>query len=312
MFILPSALPVNQPELIGWDEPAMTFEYRYPVLQAGVLHRFVVAVHDLILDNLVWYSGAVIAKGENTALVKADTRAKRVTIKVKGAEETRKEFLYFIRLQFERIHGEEIKPEGFIYPPHCPNLPLPYEKIKKFLKAGTTTLDEIYEDKPVKINLRELLDGFITSEERRKDEEKEKLEARQKGPDKEDKSGDTYITNNISLRDLEGGNIILGEGHHVNQSIQNSFNAFPADVRNALADLMKAAETLLQQVEESEHKDEIREELESLQSEAKKSKPKKDRVKVTVESLAQAARNLNEIGKPVLELAVSVIKLINN
>jgi hypothetical protein len=30
-----------------------------------------------------------------------------------------------------------------------------------------------------------------------------------------------------------------------------------------------------------------------------------------VEGLAQAAKNLNDIGKPVLELAMTVIKLIN-
>jgi small GTP-binding protein len=313
-FILPSALPVNQPELSGWDAPAMTFEYRYPVLQSSVLHRFVVAAHDLILNNQVWYSGVVIARGDHQALIKSDTRAKRITVKVKGAEEARKEFLYFIRLQFERIHGEEAKPEEYIYPMPCPNLSLSYEKIKKLLKAGVSVLDEIYEDKPVKINLRELLDGFITPEERRKDEEREQLESKgmdriEKERARELKGGDTY-NYNINVQG-NGNALATGERSQATQTVQNSFNTFPAEVQSALVELMKATESLLQKAEESEHRDEVKEELESLQSEAKKSKPKQERVKVTVEGLKKAAENLKDIGVPVITIAVKVLQLLN-
>jgi len=304
-FILPSALPVNQPELTGWDEPAMTFEYRYPVLQVGVLHRFIVAIHDLILDDQVWYSGVVITRGGNTALIKTDIRAKRISIKVKGIEETRKEFLYFIRLQFERIHGEEVKPEAYIYPQHCPNLSMPYEKIKKFLKAGTLTLDEIYEDKPVKINLRELLDGFITPEERHKDEEKEKLEAKQKGLDKEDKGGDTYITNTINIQGDMVGNASVGNENTISAITNTAF-------KEELGKLTEEVQTLLQKLENSPTKGELQENLESLREEMQRPKPRKRFYQVSVEGLAEAARNLNEVGKPVLEMAMTVIKLINN
>jgi hypothetical protein len=161
----------------------------------------------------------------------------------------------------------------------------------------------VYQGKPVTINLRELLDGFVTPQERRKDEEREEKEFGRRG--------DTHITANITVHGNIDGNVAIGEGNQISQTIQDSFNTFPVELQTTLVELIKATEMLLQKAEESEHKEEVKEELESLQSEAKKSKPKKERVKVTVEGLAQAARNLNEIGKPVLELAMTVIKLIN-
>jgi small GTP-binding protein len=229
-FILPSALPHKQPELIGWDVPCMTFEYRYPLLQVSVLHRFIVAEHDLIQDGLVWHSGVVIARGANQALVIADTRDKRITIKIKGAEESRKEFLYSIRLQFERIHGEEAKPEEYVYSPQHPELSLLFVDMKTMAKTERE-YKVVHKGKMVNINLRELLDGFITSEERRKDEEREK---------QEDKRGDTYITNNnITMGNMEGSNLVLGEGHRVNQTVQKSFNTFPLELQTSLLELMK-------------------------------------------------------------------------
>jgi internalin A len=304
-YILPSALPSNQPELTGWDEPAMTFEYRYPILQVSVLHRFMVTSHDLILDDLVWYSGVVLVRGENQALIRADFRDKKIHIKIKGAEETRKEFLYFIRMQFERIHGEESEPIEYISPPQCPKLFLSYEKIKKFLKAGTMALDEIYEDKPVKINLRELLDGFITLEERRRDEEEENKEKEFKLPGRKrgtGKSGDTNVT--INIEKMESSNLSVGNTNSLT-AISNTA------LKSEMDKLVTAVETLLQNLADSEHKEELKENLESLQEEMQRPKPRKRFYQVSVEGLAQAAKNLNDIGKPILELATTVIKLIN-
>ena len=194
-------------------------------------------------------------------------------------------------------------PESFIYLPQYPDLRLPFADMKTLAKSEREH-KAVYQSKPVTINLRELLDGFVTPQERRKDEEREKQEG---------KRGDTYITNNnITMGNMQSSTLTLGDGNTSNINVQNSFNAFPAELQNTLVELIKASEALLQKAEESEHKEEIKDELESLQSEAKKSKPKKERVKVTVEGLAQATRNLNEIGKPVLELAITVIKLINN
>ncbi|MBI5295752.1 MAG: leucine-rich repeat domain-containing protein [Chloroflexi bacterium] len=320
-YILPSALPVNQPELDGWDVPAMTFEYRYPILQVSVLHRFMVIAHTSILDDQVWYSGVVLANGENQALVRADFRDRKITIKVKGAEETRKEFLYYLRTQFEHIHGEETQPEEYIYSPQYPDLPLPFTDMKTLAKSEQE-YKVVYKGKAVSINLRELLDGFVTPEERRKDEEREKQESVRMGVDIEMqereraqrlKGGDTYVTNNVTIHgSVEGGNLAVGERHQISQNVQGSFNTLPPDLQSALLELIQRVEEALQVAEESEDKEELKDELESLRAEANKSRPKKERIKVTVEGLKKAAENIKDVGVPVLTVAAKVIALLNS
>ncbi len=320
-YILPSALPVNQPELDGWDVPAMTFEYLYPILQVSVLHRFMVITHESILDEQIWYSGVVLVQGENQALVRADFRDKKIVIKVKGTEETRKEFLHFIRMQFEHIHGETTQPEEYIYPPQYPDLPLPFADMKTLAKSERE-YKVVYKGKAVSINLRELLDGFVTPEERRKDEEREKQESVRMGVDIEMhereraqrlKGGDTYVTNNVTIHgSVEGVNVAVGERHQIAQNLQGSFNSFPPDLQIALLELIQKVEEILKVVEESEDKEELKDELESLQAEANKSRPKKERIKVTVEGLKKAAENIKDVGVPVLTVAAKVIALLNS
>ena len=314
-YILPSALPANQPELKEWDANTMAFEYQYSILRVSVLHRFIVKKHELIQDEQIWYSGVVLANKENQALIKADFGKKKILIKVKGKEETRKDFLYLIRMEFESIHGEESKPNEFIYHPKYPDLNLSFNEMKILAKTDQEH-KTVYKNERVVINLRELLDGFVTLEERRKDEEKETQEARHTGRvpdlDKGSKSGDTYITTINVDGNIEGSNLPIGKGNQITQNLENSFNTFPTELQSNLIELMKLTETLLEQVKEDETKEEIKEELEDLQKQAKKSNPIKDKVKISVEGLIKAAKNLNEVGKPVLELAMTVIKLINN
>lgn len=313
-YWLPSLMEKDEPAQLGDWTSAMKFEYWYPELPKSVIVRFIVKAHKMILENKVWRYGAVLKLDDNTALVRADERDKRVSIFIAGEESTRRDALAVLRAHFDEIHIMfGTPPDAYIYPPQYPDLPLPFLKMKTLAKSERERT-EVYKDKAVTITLRELLDGFVTPEERRKDEEREKQDGRQRGiMKKEDKPGDTYITNNnITLGNIEGDNLVVGDANHIEQTVQNSFNTFPVEIQNALTELIKASEALLQKAEPSEHTEEIKEELESLQTEAKRSKPKKERVKITVESLAQAAKNLNEIGKPVVELAMTVIKLINN
>jgi len=303
-YWLPSLMEKDEPAALGDFTSTMKFEYRYPELPKSVIVRFIVKVHKMILDNQVWRYGAVLKLDGNIALVRADERDKRVSIFIAGEESTRRDALAILRAQFDDIHAIfATPPEAYIYPPQYPDLRLPFADMKTLAKTEREH-KAVYQGKPVSINLRGLLDGFVTPQERRKDEEREVKEFGRRG--------DTYITNNnITVQNATASNFNLGDGNTITQTVQDSFNTFPVELQSALIELIKASEALLQKAEESEHKEEIKDELESLQSEAKKSKPKKERVKVTVEGLAQAARNLNEIGRPVLELAITVIKLIN-
>ncbi len=300
-YWLPSLMEKDEPAALGDFTSAMKFTYEYLELPKSVIVRFIVKAHKMIFDNQVWRYGTVLKLDGNTAFVRADERDKRVSIFIAGEEPTRRDALAILRAHFDDIHAMfATPPEAFIYPPQYPDLRLPFADMKTLAKSEREH-KAVYQGKPVTINLRELLDGFVTPQERRKDEEREQKELGRR-------NGDIHI----NIENMHGSSLAIGDDNTSSVSVQNSFNTFPAELQNTLVELIKASEALLQKVEKSEHKEEIKDELESLQVEAKKSKPKKDRVKVTVEGLAQAARNLNEVGKPVLELAITVIKLINN
>jgi small GTP-binding protein len=310
-YWLPSLMEKDEAADLGDFSSAMKFEYWYPELPKSVIVRFIVKVHARILDNKVWRYGAVLKLDGNTALVRADERDKRFSIYIAGEESTRRDMLAFLRAQFDEIHTMfEIPPESFIYPPQYPDLRLPFADMKTLAKSEREH-KAVYQGKPVTINLRELLDGFVTPEERRKDEEREQKESgrMERERSRESKGGDTY-NYNINVQG-NGNNLATGERSQATQAVQNSFNTFPAEVQSSLVELIKVTESLLEKAAESEYKDEVKEELESLQTEAKKSKPKKERVKVTVEGLKKAAENLKDIGVPVITLAVKVLALLN-
>ncbi len=300
-FILPSALPANQPELKEWDENTMAFEYEYPILRVSVLHRFMVKKHELIHNEQIWYSGVVLANKTNQALIKADFNKRKILIKVKGDEATRKDFLYLIRTEFENIHGEESQPAEFVYHPKYADLPLSFNEMKILAKTDTE-YKKVYKNQRVIINLRELLDGFVTPEERAKDEKRERNEDRYMSKPKND---NTKIEVNIH-GGFSGGNLVIGDE---NKIVQKSSQL---ELQSILLELIKASELLLTQVQDSQARENIQEELDDLQKQAEKTKPNKDKVKISVEGLKKAAENLSEIGQPVLELAMTVIKLINN
>jgi GTPase SAR1 family protein len=299
-YILPSALPVNQPELAGWDVPAMTFEYRYPVLQVSVLHRFMVITHESILDEQIWYSGVVLAQGENQALVKADFRDRRITIKVKGAEETRKEFLYYLRTHFEHIHGEETQPEEYIYPPQYPDLPLPFAEMK--IRAKTRReYEAFYQGRLITIDLRELLDGYVTPAERRRDEEREQKELERMGKERPN------VTINVQ-GDWKSGITNIGDDNRISQTVQDSFNT--NELRDTLEQLTQAVNAMLPHLS-AEEAENAKDDLQHLKDELQKPKPNKKWYSVSIEGLIQAARNLDELGKPVISLAGKILELLN-
>jgi hypothetical protein len=300
-YWLPSLMEKDEPAALGDFTSAMKFEYWYPELPRSVIVRFIVKAHKMILDNQVWRYGAVLKLDGNTALIRADERDKRVSIFITGEESTRRDALAILRAQFDDIHAMfATPPESFIYPPQYPDLRLPFADMKTLAKTEREH-KAVYQGKPVTINLRELLDGFVTPQERRKDEEREEKEFGRKG-------GDTYITNNtVTVQNATASNFNLGEGNTITQTVQDSFNTLPAEIQTALAELIRKTEETLSQVEDSEDKEMLEGALTSL----KKSKPNKKSMSITVKGLIAAAENIKNISVPVLEVAGKVIALLN-
>ncbi|MBP6178899.1 MAG: hypothetical protein KA480_11255, partial [Anaerolineales bacterium] len=295
-YWLPSLMEKDEPAALGNFTSAMKFEYVYPELPKSVIVRFIVKAHKMILDNQVWRYGAVLKLDGNTALIRADERDKRVSIFIAGEESTRRDALAILRAHFDDIHTMfATPPESFIYPPQYPDLRLPFTDMKTLAKSEREH-KAVYQGKPVTINLRELLDGFVTPQERRKDEEREEKEFGRRG--------DIHI----NIENMHGSSLTIGDDNTSNVSVQNSFNAFPAEIQTALAELIRKTEETLSQVQDSDDK----EILESALDKLKTSKPNKKWYSVSIEGLIQAAKNLNELGTPVISLAGKVLKLLND
>ncbi|MCA1900428.1 MAG: leucine-rich repeat domain-containing protein [Chloroflexi bacterium] len=295
-YWLPSLMEKDEPAALGDFSSAMKFEYWHPELPKSVIVRFIVKAHKMILDNKVWRYGAVLKLDGNTALVRADEHLKRVSIFIAGEESTRRDALAILRAHFDDIHARfATPPQAYIYPPQCPSLYLPFEKMKRLLKTGTTTIPDECNNKPITINLRELLDGFVTPQERRKDEEREEKEFGRRG------------NIHVHIGDMHGSSLTIGDNNATSVSVQNSFNALPAEIQIALAELLRKAEETLSQVQDPDDKEILQSALDKL----KTSKPNKKWYSVSVEGLIQAAKNLNELGTPVIDLAGKILNLLS-
>ncbi|HEY5729424.1 MAG TPA: COR domain-containing protein, partial [Anaerolineales bacterium] len=98
-FLIPDLLPKDEPFTGEWAG-ALAFQYHYNVLPTSIISRFIVRMN-AFLHKTVWRSGIVLKNGGNTALVKADTEERRIYIWVAGDENTRRDFLSTIRMDFD-------------------------------------------------------------------------------------------------------------------------------------------------------------------------------------------------------------------
>lgn len=296
-YWLPSLMEKDGPAALSDFTSAMKFEYWYPELPKSVIVRFIVKTHKMILENQVWRYGVVLKLDGNTAFVRADERDKRVSIFIAGEESTCRDALAILRAHFDDIHAMfATPPESFIYPPQYPDLRLPFADMKTLAKTEREH-KAVYQGKPVTINIRELLDGFVTADEMRKDKEEEEKEFGRRG-------GDTYITNFNVGGNMESSNVAIGKEHQITQTISNTF---PHDLQAALVKFIQDYQSELEKVEDAEQKEELQEELDTLKKDVAKKQPNKERIKVTVEGLKKAAENIKGITLPVLETAAKVI-----
>lgn len=109
-FLIPDLLPKDEIYTGEWND-TLAFQYHYNVLPSSIITRFIVRMNTFIHKNTLWRSGVVLRRGENTALVKADTEEKRIYISVDGKQDTRRDLLAMIRGEFDAIHKTIAKIE---------------------------------------------------------------------------------------------------------------------------------------------------------------------------------------------------------
>jgi internalin A len=139
----------------------LSFEYHYPTLiPEGLLPRFIVRTSALSVGQPRWRTGVVLEFEENQALVKADGTARTVRIVVLGPVAGRRRLLAVIRSDFEHIHRNyAFRPQEIVPVPDKPGVTIPYKKLLVLEKEGIDSLQEVYGDDLVTVNVKSLLNG---------------------------------------------------------------------------------------------------------------------------------------------------------
>ncbi|MGL5082956.1 MAG: leucine-rich repeat domain-containing protein [Microcoleaceae cyanobacterium] len=178
-FLIPGLLPKEEPKETDLEGDTLEFQYHYAILPGSILSRFIVLSHEKIHNQIHWRTGVMLAYREGTeicniARVKSDPEDRKIFISINGRESTRRSFLAMIRDVFQSIHssfGNLQVGEWVPVPGHPEHAPLDYQEL-----LGLEAMGE--KDYPIgklriRVNLRQLLDGYEPLESRQRKQMKE-------------------------------------------------------------------------------------------------------------------------------------------
>jgi internalin A len=161
------------PELLTKEEPAdleqqfvpkecLNFIYRYEaVLPEGLLPRFLVETYVHRQPTAVWRTGVVLERANCRALVRGDVQGRKITIRVAGAPNGKRELLGIVREHFERLHRTYARlpvTEQVPVPGH-PGSAVNYKTLLKYERANRDEIAVEIGADLVDLNVKELLDG---------------------------------------------------------------------------------------------------------------------------------------------------------
>ncbi|MEH2346479.1 MAG: leucine-rich repeat domain-containing protein [Nostoc sp.] len=173
-FLIAGLLPKDQPDETELEGETLEFQYHYKVLPESIISRFIVNTHEKIHKQIYWRSGVMLQYQENNeiyniARIKADPEDKKIFITISERQETRRLFLGILRDVFQKIHKSlpnlEIT-EWVPVPNHPKHPPLDYQELlgQESMGESTITIGKL----KLKLDLRQLLDGYESVESRRK------------------------------------------------------------------------------------------------------------------------------------------------
>ncbi|OUL35978.1 Ras family protein [Nostoc sp. T09] len=173
-FLIAGLLPKDQPDATELEGETLEFQYHYKVLPESIISRFIVITHEKIHNQIYWRSGVMLQYQEhneiyNIARIKADPEDKKIFITISRRKETRRLFLGILRDVFNKIHKSlpNLEITEWVPVPGYPNHPpLDYQELLGLEAMGerTVTIGKL----KLKLDLRQLLDGYESIESRRK------------------------------------------------------------------------------------------------------------------------------------------------
>ncbi|BAY08890.1 leucine-rich repeat domain-containing protein [Calothrix sp. NIES-2098] len=178
-FLIAGLLPKDQPDETELEGETLEFQYHYKVLPESIISRFIVITHEKIHNQIYWRSGVMLRYQEhneiyNIARIKADPEDKKIFITISGRKETRRLFLGILRDVFNKIHKSlpNLEITEWVPVPGYPNHPpLDYQELLGLEAMGESTVP--IGKLKLKLDLRQLLDGYESLEARRKSQKAE-------------------------------------------------------------------------------------------------------------------------------------------
>ena len=131
-FLVPEALPASPTLPPSWPADSLRFRYRYEFLPRGLVPRFIVQAHDLLVnEGARWRTGAVFEVRDCEILVEADVDQDQLDVQVKGPVSRRREALGVIRDRLESVHKQnrEAAPTALVPLPDDPDNHEAYEHL---------------------------------------------------------------------------------------------------------------------------------------------------------------------------------------
>ncbi len=164
-FLVPSLLPKDEPPLL--DEhfaEGLRLQYAYEFLPDSLMPRFITRMRQY--NQSYWLKGVIIEKDKTRALIKADTRQRKILITVTG-EGRKRATLDIIRHEIDDLNTElkGTKHEILVPIPGYPEAtPFRFDRLLLLDEMGVQ--EELHEDLKMKFPVKELLDGIMPEAER--------------------------------------------------------------------------------------------------------------------------------------------------
>lgn len=183
-FLIPRLLPEQTPEAVisqfSWERgKSLRLILELDVIPSSLITRYIVRNHEQIVEGMEWRGGVVVGNGKNIACIRREIKLSRIIIEVQGEESSRRDFLASIREEFGKILNEagrktcaELIPISTSKPfmgdkGICAEGTVPLEELKRLEYRGIES--HYYPHIDMDVDVRELLNGYRTNKERRRD-----------------------------------------------------------------------------------------------------------------------------------------------
>ncbi len=161
-YLIPEALPSNEPEYGAWPAESLKFRIQYEFLPPGLMPRFIVQAHRNLTRNPTrWRTGVVLGAADCQILVRADRDRRRMEIAVAGPATRQRSALNVVLDDLDEVHARNpgTEPRPVVPLPEEPDKAVSYEHLLKL--EARYGLDHEFdpEDAERPYTVRELLEG---------------------------------------------------------------------------------------------------------------------------------------------------------